>query len=168
MDSPLHPSNARVVSAQSMLMGQCLLTHVQQMRAVLSTKPQAYQCIPKGNYWCSFAEGFPRLSPTHPALLEFFHPLPHQLVSFIFMVQERLLERPADVGVCRRALEIRGSKLGKFVLREIFLLFFREGQCCIQVFFLQLLLGSLKILVGKNMSGTRHGLGYSTTLSLWA
>lgn len=141
-------------------MGQCLLTHVQQTRAVLSTKPRAHQCIPKGNCWCPLAEGFPRLVPTHPALLEAFHPLPHQLVSFILMVQERLLERPADVGVCCRALEIRGSKLGKFVLREIFLLFLRERQCCIQVLFLQLLLCSLKILVGKDTSGNQHGFKY--------
>lgn len=62
--------------------------------------------------------------------------------------------------MCRCALEIRGGKLGKFVLREIFLLFLRERQCCIQVLFLQLLLGSLKILAGKDMSGTQHGFGY--------
>lgn len=72
--------------------------------------------IPKGNCWWPLAEVVPRLAPTHPALFKVFYPLPHQLVSFIFMVQERLLERPADVGVCRCALEIRGSKLGEFVL----------------------------------------------------
>ena len=99
-----------------MLVGQWLLTYVQQMRAVLSTEPRAHQCIPKTKCWCPLGETLPGLRPTHPALLKGFHPLPHQLISFIFMVQERLLERPADVGVCRRALEIRGGKLGKFVL----------------------------------------------------
>lgn len=105
------------------------------------------------------AGGLPRLAPTHPALLKVFHPLPHQLVSFIFVVQERLLEGPADVRVCRCALEIRGSKLGKFVLGEVFFLFLRERQCCIQVLFLQLLLDLLKILCWKDMLDTQLGFG---------
>lgn len=154
----LLPSNIHCLTiTQSILVGQGPWTHVQQISVSQN-----------GNFSCPLAGGLPRLAPTHPALLKVFHPLPHQLVSFIFMVQERLLEGPADVCVCCCALEIRGSKLGKFVLWEVFFLLLRERQCCIQVLFLQLLLDLLKILLWKEMSDTQHSFGYQTIISLWA
>lgn len=40
----------------------------------------------------------------------------YQLVSLVIVEQQRLFERPADVGVCGGALEVGGGKLGKLVL----------------------------------------------------
>lgn len=137
----------------------------QWTRAVLSPKPWTHTSVYQRQTGALQVKGSPGL--LQPTLLKGFPPLPHQLVSFIFVVQERLLERPANVGVCCRALEICGSKLGKFVLWEIFLLLLRERQCSIKVLFLQLLLGSLKVLVEKWLSGGQRVFGCWTVFPHW-
>lgn len=52
----------------------------------------------------------------------------YQLVTLVFMEQQRLFKWPSDVGVCCGALEIGGSELGKFILRQVILLILRERK----------------------------------------
>ena len=40
----------------------------------------------------------------------------HQLVPFVLVKQQRLFQRPSDVGVSGNTLEVGGCKLGELVL----------------------------------------------------
>lgn len=73
----------------------------------------------------------------------------HQLISFVLVVEQRLLQRAPDVCVRRGALEIGGRELGKFILGEVLLFLLRQRQGIIKVLLLHLLLSMLQILTHR-------------------
>ena len=56
----------------------------------------------------------------------------HQLISFVLVKKQRLLQRPSDVRVSGNSLEVGGGKLRELVVRQILLFFIGQRQSFIQ------------------------------------